>query len=249
MDTKENSLSRRRTVLYDRPAADDAFSGGGHKRTAVALANTIQDFDDQTRSIGLEGKWGSGKSTIIEIAKVVLDQSGGDRKYCVFSFDLWTNQNGNFRRAFLESLLSWLETVDKSKSSFIEHTRNRIRDRVVDTRSTNIKVFSPFGLIVLAFLLVLPWLYMWLSPAALAMKGNGAAGMTATAFVLAVLMIVITVIAIGKTYSAAKRRGSGEKLTLAAAASLTWACPRFCVNGPMAGNCRQAWRHDEQAQP
>ena len=27
------------------------------------------------------------------------------------------------------------------------------------------------------------------------------------------------------------------------------ACPRFCVNGPMAGNCRQAWRHDEQAQP
>lgn len=28
-----------------------------------------------------------------------------------------------------------------------------------------------------------------------------------------------------------------------------WACPRFCVNGPSAGNCRIARRHNEQAQP
>ncbi len=69
----ESIENRRRKLLYDLPVASDAFSGGGHKRTASSLANTIQEFDDQTRSIGLEGKWGSGKSTIVEIAKSILD--------------------------------------------------------------------------------------------------------------------------------------------------------------------------------
>ena len=26
---------------------------------------------------------------------------------------------------------------------------------------------------------------------------------------------------------------------------LTWACPEFCVNGPLAGNCRLVRRHNE----
>ncbi|MDZ4348673.1 MAG: type I-F CRISPR-associated endonuclease Cas1f, partial [Xanthomonadaceae bacterium] len=29
---------------------------------------------------------------------------------------------------------------------------------------------------------------------------------------------------------------------------LFWACPRFCVNGPPAGNCHNTRRHNEQSQ-
>lgn len=203
----KNADKRRRKVLYDLPVASDAFSGGGHHRTAESLANTIQEFDDQTRSIGLEGKWGSGKSTIVEIAKSILDTANGGRKYHVFTFDLWTNQTSSFRRAFLESFLSWLEGIDSSKAHFVEMTRDKIRDKTIDTRTNNVKVFSGFGLIALAFLLILPWLYMWMSPFALK-HGTPVAPLTQVASVLFAAMLLTTTIVAIKTYRELK---SSEK--------------------------------------
>lgn len=216
----EGTSKRRRKVLYDLPVSNDAFSGGGHQRTAASLANTIQEFDDQTRSIGLEGKWGSGKSTIVEIAKSMLDAANKGRRYHVFTFDLWTNQNSIFRRAFLESFLSWLEGIDGSKSSFVEMMRDKIRDRTVDTRTTNVKVFSGFGLIVIAFLLILPWLYMWLSPFALK-DDTSVSILTKVASILVASMFLMTVVVAMRTYFASKKISLGSKLTWAGAFSST----------------------------
>ncbi|WP_158597206.1 hypothetical protein [Tepidicaulis marinus] len=40
-----------REIIYDRPAQSDAFAGGGHARTAKALADLIRAFDKETRAI------------------------------------------------------------------------------------------------------------------------------------------------------------------------------------------------------
>lgn len=214
----EESQSRRRKVLYDSPVSSDEFSGGGHRKTASALANTIREFEDETRSIGLEGKWGSGKSTIVEIAKTELHAHSA-RKHHVFTFDLWTNQNGSFRRSFLESLLSWLERIDDSKSAFTSATRDRIRDRTVDTRTEHVKVFSGFGILILAFVVSLPWLYSWLSPAAI--RSDKTPVLTWVALAIMSFVLLVTTVKAALNYRAARSSQDGARKGFAAILSET----------------------------
>lgn len=68
-----------RKILRDVPVSEDLFSGHGHKRTASALAKTIKEFGNDTCAIGLEGKWGAGKSTIIELARKELDSDKNEK--------------------------------------------------------------------------------------------------------------------------------------------------------------------------
>lgn len=98
-------MTRKHNILYDQPVNVDAFSGAGHKRTAKALIAAIREFDGTNRAIGLEGQWGSGKSSVIAIAETELRESGDHYRF--FTFDLWRNQTSSFKRAFLEELISW----------------------------------------------------------------------------------------------------------------------------------------------
>jgi hypothetical protein len=84
----------------------DEFEGGAHKRVAEALAQIIER-DGEGKKIGVEGTWGSGKSTAIEIAngKLRKDPQKG-RKLFVFTFDAWAHQNDPIRRVFLEELIA-----------------------------------------------------------------------------------------------------------------------------------------------
>ncbi|WP_454694665.1 P-loop NTPase fold protein [Achromobacter aegrifaciens] len=160
----------RRKIIIDRPTDSDSFSGGGHARTASSLASLIYTFDATTRAIGLEGRWGSGKSSIVEIAKRQLESDSAQvpahekRTYQIFTFDLWTVQTGNFRRTFLEQLISWLETLPGANKSKLASIYDSITNRTVHTRTENTKKFSKFGLLVVIFLLLLPLIYVWLSP-------------------------------------------------------------------------------------
>ena len=160
----------RQKIILDRPTGSDSFSGGGHARTANSLASLIYSFDASTRAIGLEGRWGSGKSSIVEIAKKQLEADAArapadqKRTYQIFTFDLWTVHTGNFRRTFLEQLISWLEALPGANKSKLAAIYDSITNRTVHTRTENTKKFSKFGLLVVIFLLLLPLIYVWLSP-------------------------------------------------------------------------------------
>lgn len=52
------------------------------------------------RIIGLEGKWGSGKSNVVENIKKHLDGEG----YHTFTYDAWGHQEDLQRRSILETL-------------------------------------------------------------------------------------------------------------------------------------------------
>lgn len=163
-----------RKILRDVPVSEDLFSGHGHKRTASALAKTIKEFGNDTCAIGLEGKWGAGKSTIIELARKELDSDKNEKKYRVFTFDLWSNQTSNFKRSFLEALLNWIKEpsngLSTSEESKINKIYDSIRGKTINTRTTNHKIFDPFGIIFFIFALFLPIIYQWLGPAAFADK-------------------------------------------------------------------------------
>ncbi len=165
LTVEKPSDSPTANIIFDEPASYDAFEGGGHQRSASALADSIIQLADRDGAIGLEGPWGSGKSTVIKLADIKLESIDHKHKYSTYTFDLWTHQSDEFRRAFLEGFVSWLEQKKFLNNLEVATEREKIRDKVKTIRSANTKEYSWFG-IFLIFVLVplLPIAYTWLSP-------------------------------------------------------------------------------------
>lgn len=107
-------------LVVDAPAENDnlSFSGaiGPHTRVAQALADLIQCHEDgRGRMVGLEGGWGSGKTTVIRLLKKILSDK---REITIHSFDAWAHEGDPLRRTYLESLimhfqnLGWINKED-----------------------------------------------------------------------------------------------------------------------------------------
>ena len=86
--------------LADSPATKDAF--GPHERIAEELAGLIKSGEDAA-TVGLEGGWGSGKSTVVTILNEKLQSSSDQVLMTVF--DAWAHQGDPLRRTFLETLI------------------------------------------------------------------------------------------------------------------------------------------------
>ncbi len=120
MSAKKQSLANNTPTLlqYPRfisntPKGIDLFEGKSQERLAKAIATHITETDTNdvsvfSRLIGLEGKWGSGKSNVIKILEENLEGS-----YTFFPFDAWGNQEDLQRRSILELLTKHLITKGK----------------------------------------------------------------------------------------------------------------------------------------
>ncbi len=90
--------------LLDETVADtDQFSSQTHSKLADTLFDLI-NTSEKGFTIGLEGHWGSGKSTVINLLKKSLETRATE-KTLVFLFDAWAHNGDPLRRIFLEELL------------------------------------------------------------------------------------------------------------------------------------------------
>mgnify|MGYP002620032707 CR=1 FL=1 len=83
-----------------------------HQRVAHAVARQIRD-DPKHGVIGLEGPWGSGKSTVVELLRdELLHRKASDEqpevviRFCCF--DAWSSQADPLRHAFMHSMIDQL---------------------------------------------------------------------------------------------------------------------------------------------
>lgn len=163
--------AKRARIIQDTPAKSDAFSGAGHKRSAQALADAVDEIAGRDGAIGLEGSWGAGKSSVIEMA---TDKFAGDKKslpFCVFTFDLWLHQTSLLKLAFFEEFLAWARRQgfldeDQEKDFLARLADKRIRSKVRSRRA-----FGWAGIGYILLLPLLPLIYAWLSPFAFSGKG------------------------------------------------------------------------------
>lgn len=93
-------------LLPDEPAVVDSF--GAHERIAGTLA-TLIETSEGGKSIRLDGAWGAGKSTVVQILRKLLAEKhasmkGGNSAPLVFLYDAWVHSGDGLRRAFLEEL-------------------------------------------------------------------------------------------------------------------------------------------------
>jgi hypothetical protein len=152
-----------REVIVDTPTSEDLFHGKGHERTALSLADAIMSFDNDDRAIGLDGPWGSGKSSIVEIAARHL-ASIADRKkihHHFFTFDIWKSQGTGFRRSFLEHFVSWAMTEFPKNKTQLQQIEEDIHGKRREVTTSNQPILGWFGIIILFLLPILPIYYLW----------------------------------------------------------------------------------------
>ena len=102
-------------IIEDRPVEDDSiFSNKSgispHSRIAQTLAEIIKSPNETGgKMIGLEGGWGAGKTTVINMLRKLLSN---DKKITLISFDAWAHEGDPLRRTYLESLIRHFILLD-----------------------------------------------------------------------------------------------------------------------------------------
>lgn len=86
-------------ILDDLPVSEDKF--GSHSRIAKALAELINE-EKGGKAIALKGRWGSGKSSIIEMLPEELNS-----EIYIFNFNAWIHEGDPLKRIFLERLIDF----------------------------------------------------------------------------------------------------------------------------------------------
>ncbi len=105
--------------LSDDPVTEDEF--GTHKRVAESIAATIK-AGSKGMMVGLEGTWGSGKSSVVKM----LDENWReDKNIRMFTFDAWAHQGDPLRRAFLEELISHLQIESGAGIRWLQKKRKQ----------------------------------------------------------------------------------------------------------------------------
>lgn len=166
-ETYEHNF-REIKLMSDAPSTIDEFPGAAHQRLAASIAELINSSDDGY-AIGLQGNWGSGKSTVANIAAENLGQKGknGRRHAAVFKFDAWANQGDPTRRVFLKCLIKeFKEDLKNSYNNYDKKLKNlKARRRTVYYKESS----NATGLAILLYLILpmLPLSVMWLGPFAL----------------------------------------------------------------------------------
>lgn len=92
------------TLLREEVALQDAFTQKTHEHIADSIVSLIEN-EKGGITIGLEGSWGSGKSTVISLMTAKLSNAK------VFIFDAWAHEGDCLRRVFLESLLTHITNL------------------------------------------------------------------------------------------------------------------------------------------
>jgi hypothetical protein len=139
--------------VTDQPADTDEFAGQAHARVAKSLVSIIA-HGEGGRAIGLEGTWGSGKSTVIDFALTQFKIANEDKtpKQRIFVFDAWAHQGDPLRRVFLEEFIANLASngaIESKKWDAKLESLRSIRKKTTETRAENLSWVARITLLTL----------------------------------------------------------------------------------------------------
>jgi energy-coupling factor transporter ATP-binding protein EcfA2 len=145
-------------LLDDSPAGQDDFEGQAHVSVARAIA-ALLTHETGGRVVGLEGPWGSGKSTIVRLIEGYFaeDSGGSDQgQPRLLVFDTWAHQGDPLRRTFLEKLLDVLVVWKWMDAKDADEQRGQLTGRSLNIHTTSKPRLTPQGIIASTAALLVP---------------------------------------------------------------------------------------------
>lgn len=136
----------------EKPAEQDLFPGGSHEKVASAMQAYITT-PNASQVIGLDGEFGSGKSSILEMLGNKL--KAADSSYRVWFFDCEQNYQGstksNFIELFTDQLLKDTRSGSKEANALIR-SRDLALGREFEYSKKTTSNVSAWALLLLASL-------------------------------------------------------------------------------------------------
>jgi len=137
-------------LLREEAVDADLFEHKTHEHVAETLLGLIKNQKGGV-TVGLEGSWGSGKSTVISIFKKLAGLDGNNT--FVVQFDTWAHEGDPLRRIFLEHLLDELsreallpnEKTKSGKDGFVTSLKKKISNRQRRVEVETSRSPSPLG--------------------------------------------------------------------------------------------------------
>lgn len=119
-------------VLSDNCSAEDLLDDRTHQRIADKVYEIISANPKEGLTIGLEGEWGSGKSTVVKLLQEKLKENKANKTF-VFYIDAWEHEGDHLRRVFLETFIEKLKRWKEWNSDVVDQL-NDISDRVTSKK-------------------------------------------------------------------------------------------------------------------
>ncbi|MDY6964942.1 MAG: P-loop NTPase fold protein [Halobacteriota archaeon] len=150
----KRDISSEIRFLPDQPLEADKINQEkfGHDGIAESLKNIILNCPNKF-TIGLFGKWGVGKTTIINLLK---DNKLSNEEIAIVEFDVWKHEGDALRRTFLKDIVKQLKETEQLSKNY--ELTDRLDKQIVREFENEIglddilKLAYPFGLIILSLI-------------------------------------------------------------------------------------------------
>ena len=154
----EVALQPEVVLIDDEPSTADTFDAKAHEKVAKAIAELVKG-EPGGRVIGLEGSWGSGKSTIVRLASQYLQATESGEHLPdtrVIAFDAWSHQGDPLRRTFLEKLLDDLVAANWLPDALASELREKLAGKTATVHTTSTQRLSFEGRLTAAAAVLVP---------------------------------------------------------------------------------------------
>lgn len=152
-------------------------------KTRVYAENLVQIIEntpkDKVFTIGVFGGWGTGKSSIINTARSVIEGKNGKENVKFIVYDAWKYANDSFRRMFLLKLQEELRMAQTSEM------RRFYQSETVEQKPKT--VLSVKGVVIIVIVLALLGVFSWLTPLSIYLKAAVSSFITVLSLIIALL--------------------------------------------------------------
>lgn len=149
--------------LSKKPLGKDLFEGQTQENISKVIADNIINEDENHKMIGIEGKWGSGKSNVIELLQQKLHKA----EYKFFIYDVWGHQEDLQRKSILQELITFLTQRDElgqillKKTDYWENKLKELTGTKVETKRTTTPTLSIGISLTFILAVLLPLFETW----------------------------------------------------------------------------------------